>query len=88
MATKKRIEQDRGKRARDAILAELRRREDAGLPAPTIDELATVAGVSHSSAMRHVKVLRADGKVRQAGPQLKRALELTRKGRISTNTPE
>lgn len=75
----------RGVTARTAILRELRRREDAGLPAPTMRQLAAVTGASHASAILHVRTLAAAGLVEQRGELRHRRPYLTPAGRIATD---
>ena len=55
-----------GRRARAAILAELRRGENAGEDAPTLRELARAVGLSLTTTARNVTVLRRVGTTRGA----------------------
>ncbi|HAM58288.1 MAG TPA: hypothetical protein DCQ64_23900 [Candidatus Rokubacteria bacterium] len=50
--------QARGRVARRAILAELRRRHDAGASPVTMQALATATGIRHGAVWRHVRVLK------------------------------
>lgn len=50
-----------GVEARRAILLELRRRELAGEPAPSIYALARAVGLTYSPTRRHLSLLAADG---------------------------
>lgn len=71
----------RGKVLRWNILVILARHEEAGLPAPTLRELAALLGLwSHSAADHHLRYLRRKGLVRR-DPWLSRALVLTDAGR-------
>lgn len=50
-----------GVEARRAILMELRRRELAGEPAPSLSELADAIGMSTGGTHRHVRTMRDAG---------------------------
>lgn len=78
-----------GVEARDVILRELRRREDARpkLPPPSLSDLAALlGGVEESTVSRHLSTLRKAGAV-ERDPQRYRSWRLTDAGRIATDTP-
>lgn len=73
-----------GVEARDAILRELRRREDAGEPT-TVRAIALALGMKRSTAALHMATLRDAGLV-MAHPGRIGRHELTLAGRIATDT--
>lgn len=72
-----------GVEARDAILRELRRREDAVLPT-TVRALADALDMPRSTVAFHLATLRRAGMVR-ANPGRLGRYELTESGRIATD---
>lgn len=74
-----------GIEARDAILREIRRREDAGEKPPTTRELAALIGRAHTTAMRHVRTLERVGLVQHVGRGRNQETHLTEAGRIATD---
>lgn len=70
----------RGEAIRAAILRELRRRELALEPTPTIREVGDAIGVGHSLLGYHVRVLKNTGLLSPA-----RRLHLTADGRARAN---
>lgn len=74
-----------GVEARRAILLELRRRELAGEPAPSLSELAATAGLSTGGAHRHVRTMRDAGLLTTRRGQ-SGYIALTDAGRIAADT--
>ena len=75
---------ERGRRARAAILAELRRGEDAGEDAPSLRELARAIGLPMATTHRHLVILRRAGLV-SVDAERGEGVELTRAGRRATD---
>ena len=74
-----------GVEARKAIMAEIRRREDAGEDPPTYRELGARIGRSYTTAREHVKTLVEVGLLQQSGEGRNRKVALTASGRICTD---
>lgn len=74
-----------GVEARRAILLELRRREDAGLPC-TVRALATALGMPRSTAAEHLATMRDAGLVVAIAGR-KGGHRLTMAGKIATDYP-
>lgn len=73
-----------GASTRRAILLELRRRELAGERAPTLAELATVAGVTTSTARRQTVTMASAGLIHSRFYGY-RATRLTEAGRLAAD---
>ena len=74
-----------GVEARKAIMAEIRRREDAGEDPPTTRELASLIRRSQPTALDHVHTLLGAGLLEQRGKGRHKKTYLTNAGRICTD---